>query len=151
MARAALGVGAVLSIPVVGIAFVVRDLSGALTALGALVIVIGQFVLTARSLAWAAKKGPVAVQATALGGFGLRLMFYAILILSLRGVEAIDGQVLAIVTALSLIVLLSYEVRLVMGHAEMWFIDADARPAAKTPKVVDPALFASIAPGKASS
>lgn len=128
MARAALGVGAALSVPVVGIAWLVRDLPGALTALGALVIVIGQFVLTARSLAWAAKKGPVAVQATALGGFGLRLMFYAGLILALRPVEAIDGPVLAIVTAVSLVILLAWEVRLVMRHSEMWFIDADARP-----------------------
>lgn len=128
MARAALGVGAVLSVPVVGVAYLVRDLAGALTALGALVVVIGQFVLTARSLAWAAKKGPTVVQATALGGFGLRLMFYAGLILALRPVEAIDGPVLAIVTAVSLVILLAWEVRLVMSHSEMWFIDADARP-----------------------
>ncbi len=146
MARAALGVGAALAVPVVGTAWVLRDLAGALTALGALVVVIGQFVLTARSLAWAAKKGPVAVQATALGGFGLRLMFYAGLILALRPVEAIDGPVLAIVTAVSLVILLAFEVRLVMNHSEMWFIDADAR-VPSSPQT----LFASTLSGKDSA
>ncbi len=135
MARAALGVGACLAVPVVGIAWLVRDLAGALTALGALAIVIGQFWVTGRSLAWAAGKGPVAVQATALGGFFLRLVFYAVLILALRPVEAVDGPVLAIVTAVSLVILLTWEVRLVMRHSEMWFIDADQRPTS-TPKIL---------------
>lgn len=133
MARAAMRVGAVLAVPVIAVSYLVRDLAGALTAVGALVIVIGQFVVTARSLAWAAKRGPAVVQAVALGGFGLRLMFYAGLILALRPVEAVDGPVLAIVTAASLVILLAWEARLVMNHSEMWFVDADVTPAPRIP------------------
>ncbi len=136
MARAALRVGVVLAILAVIIAGTFRGLPGALTALGAVVLVVGQFAITGRSLAWAAKFGPTAVQATALGGFGLRLMIYAGLIIALRPVEAIDGPVLAITTAASLILLLAYEVRLVMTHSEMWFVTLPGDEVNASPKTL---------------
>jgi hypothetical protein len=128
MARGAVRVGAIVAAPVVLAALVLRGIPGALTALGAVVLVVGNLYVTGRSLSWAAKIGPVALQATALGGFLVRLVVYAAAIVVLRPVEAIDGPVLAISTALAMVVVLAYEVRLVTSHPEMWFVDTSVRP-----------------------
>lgn len=122
MARTAVRVGAVLVVPVVAVAFAVRGLAGGLTALGAVVGVVGLFYLNGRTLGWAGDRGPAVLQAVALGGFFLRLVAYAALIVLLRPVEAIDGPVLAISTAVTMIIVLAYEVRLVTRHTEFWFV-----------------------------
>jgi hypothetical protein len=128
MARAALRVGAVVTAPVVLVALLLRGVPAGLTALGAVALVVGNFYVTGRSLAWAARIGPVALQATALGGFMVRLVVYAAAIVLLRPVEAIDGPVLAISAAVAMVVVLAYEVRLVSSHRELWFVDAGVRP-----------------------
>lgn len=130
MARAAVRVGLVLTIPVVGLAWLLRGQSGGLTALGAVVLVIGTFALTGHSMAWAARIGPVALQAVALGGFMLRLMLYAIGIVVLGPVDAVDGPVLAITVAVAMVVLLAYEVRLVLQHREFWWVTTADAPTA---------------------
>jgi len=122
MAREAARIGAWLLVPVVGVAGLVRGPAGALTALGALVMVVGSFWVTGHSLARAGRVSPLALQATALGGFFLRLVLYAGLIVVLRPIEAVDGPVLAIATAVSLVVLLSAEVRMVTRNGELWWL-----------------------------
>lgn len=126
MARAAVRIGAVVAVPVVGLSWALRGTGGGLTALGAVVLVVGTFYVTGRSLHWAGNISPVALQAVALGGFFLRLVLYALLIVLLRPVEAVDGPVLAISTAVTLVVVLAYEVRLVLRHAEFWWVLPDA-------------------------
>jgi ATP synthase protein I len=126
MARAAVRVGALTAVPVVAVAGLVRGTAGALTALAAVAFVTGLFYVTGRSLAWAASKSVTALQAMALGGFFVRLVLYAVLIVVLRPVEAIDGPVLAIATAVTMIVVLAFEVRFVLRHSELWWVDADA-------------------------
>ncbi len=133
MARTALRVGAVVVVPAVAIAWLVRDISGGLTALGAVVLVVGLFYVNGRSLGWAGERGPAVLQAVALGGFFLRLVTYAILIAVLRPVEAVDGHVLAITAALTTIIVLAFEVRLVTQHAEFWFVQTGADAA--TPRL----------------
>lgn len=128
MARAALRVGAIVVLPVVLGALALRGTAAGLTALGAVLVVVGNFYVTGRSLSWAARIGPVALQAMALGGFGLRLVLYAVALVLLRPVDAIDGPVLAISAAVAMVVVLAYEVRLVSSHRELWFVDASARP-----------------------
>lgn len=129
MARAAVRVGVPLALVVTGLAWAIRGPAGGLTALGAVALVVGNFTLTGHSLGWAARFGPTAIQAVALGGFLVRLVAYAVLIVVLRPVEAIDGPVLAISTAAAMVVVLAYEVRLVLRHTELWWLhDRKERP-----------------------
>lgn len=127
LARAAARAGGVFAVPAVGLAWLLRGTAGALSALGAVVLVVGVLALTARSLAWAAAHGPVALQATALGGFMLRLVIYAGAIVALRPVEAIDGPVLAITVASTTIVVLATEVRFALRNSQIWWVDAAQR------------------------
>lgn len=130
MARAAVRVGLVLVVPVVGAAALLRGTPGALTALGAVAMVVGNMYATGRSLHWAAGISPVVLQGVALGGFLARLVMYAAAIVLLRPVEAIDGPVLAISAAVAMVVVLGYEVRLVSSHRELWFVDTGVRGSA---------------------
>jgi hypothetical protein len=130
MARAALRVGALLALPLVVGALVLRGTAGAVTALGAVAFVSLNFYATGRSLRWAAQQGPVVLQAVALGGFLARLGLYGVMLVLLRPVEAIDGPVLAISAAIALIVVLAFEVRLVTADPRIWFVDVSARSAA---------------------
>lgn len=130
MARTAVRVGVALTVPVLlAVALSGRGLAGVLTAVGALVLVIGNFALTGRAFAWAGGIGPAAVQAVALGGFLAKLVVLAVALVALKDVRAIDGPVLAITTAASTIVLLATEVRLVLTHADFWWLnDRKATP-----------------------
>lgn len=123
MARTALRVGALMT-PVVLLVVVAagRGVAGLLTALGALALVIGNFYVTGRAFHRAGRIGPTAVQAVALGGFFVKLVVLAIVLFALRDVRAVDGPVLAITTVLATIVLLATEVRLVLTHAEFWWL-----------------------------
>lgn len=133
MARAAVRAGALVALPVIVVAFLLRGVNGGVTALGAAVLVVGSFYVTGRSLHWAGNVSPTMLQAVALGGFFLRLVLYAALIVALRPVEAVDGEVLAVSTAVMLVVVLAYEVRLVLRHGELWWI----QPAARRPAEAD--------------
>jgi hypothetical protein len=122
MARTAVRVGALLAVPTVALAWLLRGPAAGLTALGAVLFVTGLFWLNGHSLAWAGRRGPTVLQAVALGGFFLRLVTYAALIVLLRPIEAIDGHVLAISTAVTTIIVLAVEVRFVLRHGEFWFV-----------------------------
>ncbi len=126
MVRAALRVGLVVGVPATLVGGVLRGTSGALTALLTVGFVVGVFAVTGRSLGWAAKHGPIAIQAVALGGFFVRLVLYAAMILVLRPVDAIDDTVLAVSAAVAMVAVLTYETRLVLTQREFWFVDASA-------------------------
>lgn len=128
MVTLALRVGAVVAVVAGVVAGLVTDLAGALTAVGAVAFVAAVFAVTGRSLSWAADRGPTTVQAVALGGFFVRLVVYAFLIVLLRPVQAINGTVLAASAGAAMVVILACETRLVLAHREFWFVDAAARP-----------------------
>lgn len=135
MARAACRFGAVLAVPVVAAAWWLRGTPGALTALGAVVLVIAGFAVTGWSLHWAGQYGLGALQAVALAGFGIKLAVYAAVIVVLEPLRVVDGPVLAVAAAVALVGLLAYEVRLLAGHEELWFVQAQAgRPPADEPR-----------------
>ncbi|MDX1657751.1 MAG: hypothetical protein R3343_02920 [Nitriliruptorales bacterium] len=126
MADKAIPVGVMLAVGAVAIALPLRGLAAALTALGAVVVVVGNFVVTGRSLAWAATKSLPMLQGVALGGLLVRLVLYGILLVVLGPVEAIDGPVLAITVATATIVLLTYETRFVLQTSQLWWLDDNA-------------------------
>lgn len=122
MARVAVRVGAVAALPIVATAGVLRGSAAALTALGAVLLVVASFYVTGRSLTWAASRGPAMLLGVALGGYLVRLSLYGTLLILLRPIEAIDGPVLAISLATAVVVVLAYEVRLVTSHPELWWL-----------------------------
>ncbi|HUH07751.1 MAG TPA: hypothetical protein VML96_08090, partial [Egibacteraceae bacterium] len=92
-------------------------------------LVLAMFGLSGVSVAFAARFGPSAVMAAALGGFMLRLVAYALLIVLLRPVEAIHGPSLAISAAVLLIATLVCEAWLVITRPGFFWVDTSARPA----------------------
>ena len=71
------------------------------------------------------------LQGVALGGLFVRLVLYAVLLIALSPVEAVDGPVLAATVAVATIVLLTYETRFVLRTSQLWWLDdsTDAAPA----------------------
>ena len=118
MLRAARRVGLVLAVVLVPGAWVLRGLGGAGTATGVLLVVIGGFLVTGRSLRWAGQRGPTTVQAVALGGMLLKLCLYGLLIVALAPLGVIDRPTLALTAPLALTTLLVVEARLVVTNPE---------------------------------
>lgn len=142
MARASLRVGLPLALGSLAIVYPWRGAASAATALGAVALVVGNFYLTGRSLAWAAKKSLAVLQGVALGGLLARLVLYAVLIVVLDPVEAIDGPVLAVTTAIATVVLLTYETRFVLATSQLWWLDPRAAGSAPARAVVGDATTA---------
>lgn len=118
MLRAARIVGLALALVCVPGAWLLRGTAGAGTALGVLLVVVGGFLVTGRSLRWAGQRGPTTVQAVALGGTLLKLCLYGLLIVALAPLGVIDRPTLAVTAPLSLTILLVVETRLVVTNPE---------------------------------
>jgi len=102
--------------------------TGASAAIGAAIVAV-YFVITAASLAWAAKISPVIVFAVGLGGFVVRIMVFAVCLLLLR--QATWFSTLAFIAAFIpwTIALLAAEIKLLSGQmqADMWAFNASGR------------------------
>lgn len=122
MTRAALRFGAVAVLPVALLALWVRGSAGAVTALGGVVLLVGWFVLSGLSLAWAARHGLLLLQAVAIGGFAVRLAILGMVMLALAPVEGLDAPVLAVTVSVGMVALLVHEVRFVLGRADLWWL-----------------------------
>ncbi|HEX2026870.1 MAG TPA: hypothetical protein VHF25_02600 [Nitriliruptorales bacterium] len=124
MTRAAVGVGALVAVPAVGLAGMLRGASGAVTAAGAVGLVVIWFALSALPMGWAAGRSPAMILGVALGGFVTRVTVLGLAIGWLTPIEAIDGHVLAVTVAVGTVVLLTYEAGLALRHAPIWWVDA---------------------------
>lgn len=132
LAVAALKAVAVLAVPVVGIAWLAAGTSGAIGAGIAVAVVAGMYLMSGALLSFAARLGPGALMGAALGGFALRLMIYALLVVLLSPVEAIHGESLAISAAVLLVLTLVWEARTAATTSHLFWVDAGAarpRPA----------------------
>lgn len=126
LARSAVAVVAVLAVPVIAVATLAHGRDGALSAGIGAAVVGGMFLMSGGLLSWAARFGPTALMAAALGGYVLRLVIYALLIVLLRPVEAIHGPTLAVSAAVLLVAALVWEARLVTRSPQLSWVDADA-------------------------
>ena len=121
------GLGAVALV----VAGVVAGWGGVLGAAIATVLIAAMFLSSAALLDRAARISPTAMMAAALGGFAVRLLGYALLIVLLRPVEAIHGPSLAVTAAVLLVASLAWEARHVSRSPGFFMVDASAgRPAA---------------------
>lgn len=138
LAGSAIRLVAALSVPTIAVCALVAGRGGALGAAIATAVVVGMFAMTGAMMSWAARISPTAMLAAALGGYLLRLMIYAALILLLRPVEAIHDVSLAVSAAVLLVAALAWEMRLVSRSPQLFWVDAAAaKPAA------GPALYES--------
>ena len=129
LAKSALKLIAVLTLPTVGFGWLAAGPNGALGAGIAVAVVGGMYLMSGALLSFAARLGPGALMGAALGGFALRLLIYALLIVLLGDVEAIHGPSLAIAAAWLLVATLVHEARLVSRTPSLFWIDArQARP-----------------------
>ena len=126
LARSAAGFLLVLGGPVIAGAFLAAGLAGALSAAIGAAVVIGMFLMAGALMSYAARVSPAALMAAVLGGYVLRLVIYALLIVLLRPVEWLSGPTLAISTAVLLVEVLMWEVRLVSRTPELFWVDARA-------------------------
>lgn len=127
LARSAVAFVTLLALPVVGVAALVAGGGGALGAAVGAAVVAGMFAMSGVTLSWAARLGPTALMGAALGGYLLRLMIYALLIVLLRPVETIHGPSLAVSAAVLLVAALMWEVRVVSRLPGAFWVRTDAR------------------------
>lgn len=134
LAAAALRVVAALVVPVLAGAWLAAGRSGVISAGVGIGLVAGTFVLSAVFLSVAARFGPGALLGAALGGYILRLMIYALLLVVLRPVELIHGPSLAISVAVVMIVTLVFEVRYVTRTPSLHWLEPAASHGAAAPE-----------------
>lgn len=126
LARSAALFLVVLGIPVIAIAGAAAGLAGAVSAAIGATVVIGMFLMAGATMSWAARISPAALMGAVLGGYLVRLMVYALLIVLLRPVEWLSGPSLAISTAVLLVAVLAWEVRVASRNPSMFWVDASA-------------------------
>lgn len=127
MAKAALKVAAPALVPIVGIAWLARGTAGAWTAGLVTAVVVAMFAVTGFAHGKAARYGPTALMAVALGGMVVRLGSIGVLLIVLRPTDLLDAPTLAVVTPVVIFALLAYEVRFVSTRPESLQVDASAR------------------------
>lgn len=122
----------VLAVPCLALATVLAGPQGLLGAGVGTAVVLGMFGISAALSALAAPHGPSAMLLATVGGFALRLVIYAILIVVLDPVEAIHGPSLAVSAAVLLVGTLAWEVRHVSRTPGFWWVHTTA-PSAASP------------------
>lgn len=126
LARSAVGFLLVLGGPVIAVAALIEGTPGALSAAIGAAVVIGMFLMAGALMSWAARISPAALMGAVLGGYLVRLMIYAGLIVLLRPVPWLSGPSLAISTAVLLVAVLVWEVRMVSRTPNLFWVDAAA-------------------------
>ena len=98
---------------IVLVALLLGGANGAWSAALAVVVVAVNFLLAAASLSWAARGSPVALMATALGGFLVRMSLLTAVILVVRHASWINLSAFAITILATHLGLLFWEMRYV--------------------------------------
>jgi hypothetical protein len=127
-----------LSIPVLALAALLQGTAGLASAAIGAGVVIGMFLMAGATMSWAAKISPAALMGAVLGGFLVRLMIYAGLIILLSPVPWLHGPTLAIATAVLLVAALAFEVRLVSRTPSLFWVNAPVTTAGVTPAAGQP-------------
>lgn len=87
-------------------------------------VVAGTLLLSGATMSLAAPFGPSALMAAVLGGYVLKLVIYAMLIVLLGDVEAIDGPSLAVTAAILLVVALVWQTRRILRDRRLFWVMA---------------------------
>jgi hypothetical protein len=98
---------------VVAIAWGARGADGAASAGFAIGLVVANLALSAVLLAWAARVSPVALMATALGGFIVRMALVGVALYAVKDGDWVDLPVLAVTVLVTHLGMLFWETRYV--------------------------------------
>jgi len=103
---------ALLAAPfIVAVAGLVWGIDGALSALFALVLVVGNFLLSAALLTWCARISPHMLMIGALGGFIVRLAVITVAVLAIKDAGWVDLVALGLTVIVTHLGLLIWETR----------------------------------------
>ena len=98
---------------VVVVAWLARGGDAALSAGFAIGLVLANLVLSALLLSWAARVSPVALMATALGGFIVRMVLVGIALYAVKDRDWVDPPVLLVTVLVTHLGMLFWETRYV--------------------------------------
>lgn len=132
LARSAALATAAAALPVLAVAWWAAGPAGLRGAAVGAAVVLGMFGVSGALVAFGARFGPSGLFAATLGGFALRLMAYAVLMVVLTPVDGLHGPSLAIAAAVLLAVGLAWDVRAVLRTPSFFWVDASARPTPNT-------------------
>jgi hypothetical protein len=113
MVRRALVAGAVMLPVAAGIAYLSAGPAAAWSAGLGVAVVVLNFAVHGLSLAWAAGVSVTAVQATALGGFLVRMALIAGVLFALDRTAWFSAPAFAVAAVAAMLALLTYEARLI--------------------------------------
>lgn len=136
----------VAAVLVVG-AFLVRGTTGGVTALVTAAALLAIQAASGWLVGTAGRLGPQALQAATLFGVLGRLGLYAVLLVLLADVTAIDRPVLAVVVVTLTLVVLAAEARMALRYAKYWWQPRDDAGPAPAPALAT----ASAAPTSTSA
>lgn len=126
LARGAVGVLAVLALPVCVVAGVMAGWPGAVSALLGLGFVLVLFGSSAVLLAWVAERHGGAGIGILVGGAICRVTFYFAALLALAQIPWVDRVSLALATGVAVAVTLAYELVLLARMPRLFWIDTGA-------------------------
>lgn len=103
--------GMIVAPLVVALAWLLRGGDGAASAALGLALVLANFLLAARSLAWAARISPGLYMGVALGGYFVRLGLITAVVLAVRPFGWVDLPAVGVTLAVAHLALLTWELR----------------------------------------
>lgn len=132
------------ALPVAGVlvvgSFLLRGSAGGITALASATAVLLLQLASGWSVGVASRYGPQALQAVTLFGVLGRLALYALLLLGLSDVEAVDGIALAVTVVTLTVTILVAESRMALRYAPLWW--SPRQPTSSFDHQTDPAPVA---------
>lgn len=126
LARSAVLFLVVLGGPTLLISWLAAGMPGVWGAGLGLAVVIGMFLMAGATMSWAARISSAALMGAVLGGYLVRLIIYAVLIVVLGDAEWLSGTTLAVATAVLLVAVLAWEVRVASRNPSLFWVDAGA-------------------------
>lgn len=118
---------AILSVPVIGGAWLLAGPGGAAGALAGLVLVLALFGLTGLVLGRVRTVNPSVVVGLSLAGVGIRIAGYAAALAWLAAVDGLHRPSLAAATLTGFVVTLVYEIRVVSRTPQFFWVRANTR------------------------
>lgn len=135
LARSAAVFLLILGAPTLFISWLAAGMPGLWGAGIGVTVVIGMFLMAGATTSWAARISPAALMGAVLGGYLVRLIIYAVLIVVLGDAQWLSGTTMAVATAALLVAVLGWEVRVASRNPSMFWVDASAGKPAAAPVV----------------
>jgi hypothetical protein len=122
LALGAVRVGAILAVPLLIAGWLIGATAGLVTAAVALGFLVLNLAGGAELLGWAKTRGMGTVIGVLFGGFLAKIVALGVALVTLRPLEVVNGEALALTVVVGLIALLGYAVVVASRHKELWWV-----------------------------